>query len=153
MTALGEEETGHEDSENWSFDLIDLNILDDNDSDTFTAFIELLEKNIQKEIEYLSKVRTAEAGVLPYFSGANTTVELRTVLKREYKWGENIDEFVPSIQTLTPVISVAIKVDSGSSKSFTFQTSPKDVQYLIDELRSALKIASAIENNVALKDG
>ena len=95
-------------------------------------------------------VRSVSAGVLPSLRGIGTTAELRGVFKRELRMGEKADTVAEEAcldknQPLTPVISVALSVDAGIPDRFCFQASPKEISWLIEELRFAIHKARVIE--------
>lgn len=148
LSAFEDDNIGVDDSKYWFEDLIELEIANSEEEHTFSIFIELIQNQLREKIVDLAMVRDAEQGVLPYFSSANTTVELRAVLEEKFKWGQDIDVFQPAVKKLTPVISINIGVDSGSTKNFSFQVSPEDLRYLISELESAFKVTQVLSNKV-----
>jgi hypothetical protein len=146
LSALHHEDTRDEDSRSWACDLTEMELLTSDATERFALFIDCLRDQALSQIEAIQRKREAEAGVLPAFTGASTTVELRGVFKKDYKWGKDLDAFIPEIADVVPVVSVAISVDSGATKRFTFQATPAELEYLIKELQAAKKCAATLKD-------
>lgn len=144
IRALSNDDLENEDPELWADDLISSGILAPQLKNELLSFITLLKTECLEKIQSTELRQHAESGSLPVFATASTTVEIRGVLKKQYAWGCSIDDFEPEIDSLVPVISIAIGVDSGLVQQFTFQTTPQNLQYLIDELRAAQKSADKL---------
>ena len=139
---------GEEDPNLWAADLRSVGLLTAETEKRFIEFMMFLKMQISPKVESLGRERMAETGVLPSFSGASTTVELRGVFKRPFKWGIDVDDYTPEVVSVRPIVSVAIAVDSGVTKVFTFQAAPDEIGYLIAELRAAQKCASVLESRI-----
>lgn len=144
ISALYDEETKKDEPSLWAADLIELDLLPKESGPLFLKVIQFLKENFES-LASLHRERRTESGVLPVFRGVDTTVELRAVLKNEYKLGTDVELFEPELQSMCSVVSVAISVDSGLNKNFTFQATPDELNYLISELRAAQKCASIME--------
>lgn len=113
--------------------------------------LERLLSSIQDDVlpwyrRYRSERR--ELQVLPRLATADTTVELRGVLRETYTWGTPIEEFSPEIIDVVPVISVKIGLRGVSNEStyVHFQGKPEEIDYLIAELQAAKKAAQSLSD-------
>jgi hypothetical protein len=97
----------------------------------------------------LARERAAESGVLPAFTGVSTTVELRGVFKKPYKLGSKIEDYTPELLSYRPIVSVAISVDGGVTKTFTFQATPDELKYIIAELQAAQKASTVLHSKMS----
>ena len=91
--------------------------------------------------------RQAKTGILPAFRSISTTVELRTILDKEYVWGNPIKDFSPKIIGWVPIVSVDIKTDSANDQHFYFQAVIEELNIIIQELTAAIKIAEIASKN------
>jgi hypothetical protein len=146
LSAFNDEDIKDEDPSLWADDLLSISLLTTDHRERFLLFVDCLKSQALDDIEVLERRRKAESGVLPAFTGASTTVELRAVFKKIYKWGTPINDYSPECEDLTPIVSVAIAADSGIAKRFTFQATPEEIEYLICELQAALKCAQVISD-------
>lgn len=110
------------------------------------ATIEILLEKIKKESEWYKQEELKEnfeKGLFPNIRGVGTTVGFRGVFNREIRFGEIIEDYSKEVNIneenpLIPTISVALTLDSGSPNRFIFQISPKNTEWLIEELKAAL---------------
>ena len=148
LSALYHDDTKSEDPSLWAKDLIELDLLAQESESRFLKAIAFLKANLDT-LAKIYKEGKSETGVLPVFRGADTTFELRGVLKDRYKWGTDVEQFEAEILSMRPIVSVAISVDSGVNKVFTFQATPDELDYLISELRAAQKCATALAEKLS----
>lgn len=148
MSAFREENIRDESPDLWAKDLVTADAMNSESQEQFVEFISLLKDVAFARVEALQRERRAETGVLPSLKGIGTSVELRGVLKEEYEWGKPVEEYDPKIEGLIPVVSVAIKVDSGTPDRFVFQAASDEILFMINELQSALKSVLALKEHI-----
>ncbi len=117
--------------------------------------LNLLKKESQWYEQHKLK-KSFSAGLLPSFKGVGTTVELRGVFNRRIYIGEKIDSYIKDVKInkenpIVPIISIAITLDSGTPDRFCFQTSPGEVEWLIEELKSSLHKSKMLEGEFNIK--
>ncbi len=93
--------------------------------------------SLQKErLEKISK-----RGVLPCFQNISTTVEVRSVVEKDYNLEKPASEYEPKIISRIPIISIDIRTDSGNDQHLYFQASIEEASAIIQELLASIKIA------------
>lgn len=116
----------------------------------------LIKQNVewykQKELK-----ESFEKGLFPFLKGIGTTVELRGVFNREIKLGEDINSYAKEIEInkenpVIPTISISINLDSGTPNRFCFQSSPENIEWLIEELKAALHKSKMLEEKFNVKN-
>lgn len=109
---------------------------------TIKTLLELLKDEYewykQKELK-----EDFEKGLFPNLKGIGTTVGLRGVFNREIKFGETVDKYSKEVEIndespLVPTITMSITLDSGTPNRFVFQISPRNAEWLNEELKAAL---------------
>ena len=134
---------GQDDCPNWISDLQEAGLVDDKNRAQLSAFLD----GLSERADQLSKTaleRAAESGVLPTLRSFGTTVELRAIQKSRYRIGTNVENYQPKLTGVVPIVSVFVRLDSGTPSSFVFQAPADDLTYFIDVLRAAQKDASAL---------
>ncbi len=131
-------------TEAWAEDLTELGVLGEKQAKGFLSFIGKLRSKLSEPLKELSRENKAEIGILPVLSSMSSTVEIRGVFEERFELGADVSAYKPKLIDVTPMISVAISLDSGTPSAFTFQASPRNLKYLIGELQVAIKCAEAL---------
>lgn len=111
--------------------------------------LKLIKKDAQQYHDTILKEIAIE-GIFPTIKGFGTTVEMRGVFSRELEYGESLDHYSKEVRVeegtpLVPVVSVSIKLTSGTPDRICFQASPEIIEWLIEELRASLHKLSLIK--------
>jgi|SRR3989338_9154803 len=117
--------------------------------------IEKLLNLIGQEVKWYDNYRlkkSSKQGLFPYLKSVVTTIELRAVFNREIKGKEKVEEYAKEAQLekdcpAIPIISIAITLDSGTPDRFCFQTSPEDIELLIERLKASLLKTKMLEEH------
>ncbi|WP_461210288.1 hypothetical protein [Desulfocurvus sp. DL9XJH121] len=136
----------------WSSDLIELGLLEQDQEAIFLAFLQELKERSVPELSQAKKERTYEAGVLPVLRSCGTTVELRAVFDKPYRWGTPLDKYNPILETVIPVISVRITLDSGETSDIGFQITPEVADLLINQLGAAKLDADLLLQKITIPE-
>lgn len=120
----------------------DLGQLGVKNQDAIIKLLDLIKQKIPWYQEYKLK-KTYKRGLFPYLDSVGTTVELRGVFNREISGKETCEEYIEEVKiesnnSLLPVISVSITLDSGDPDKIIFQSSPDAIQLLIERLKAAV---------------
>lgn len=142
ISAFNEDDLKGDKPEDWADDLEAIGCLGVRAH--FLELIGYLRKNLSGEYHEFAQETAEAVGVMPFFAGISSTVELRAILEKEYEKGTDVSNYEPVIARTIPIVSVAINVDSGMLKRFMFQARPKDLEYVIRELQAAVKTAGAL---------
>lgn len=124
--------------------------IDINELGSIEKLIELVKKESSWFDEY-KLTNSISVGLFPFLKGIGTTVELRGVFNRQLKFGEKADDYMNSVKIyydnpVTPVITIALTLDSGTPDRFCFQASPERIEWLIEELKASLYKMKILEN-------
>jgi hypothetical protein len=149
LSTLQEEDMTDEDPKLWTKDLISFGLLPSAGEERFYQYMIALRDSAFSKLDTLARERSAESGVLPAFTGVSTTVELRGVFKKPYKLGSKIEDYTPELLSYRPIVSVAISVDGGVTKTFTFQAAPDELKYIIAELQAAQKASTVLHSKMS----
>src|SRR3989338_5408287 len=117
--------------------------------------IEKLLNLIGQEVKWYDNYRlkkSSKQGLFPYLKSVVTNIELREVFNREIKGKEKVEEYAKEAQLekdcpAIPIISIAITLDSGTPDRFCFQTSPEDIELLIERLKASLLKTKMLEEH------
>lgn len=121
----------------WSSDLIELGVLNRDQESAFLALLQDLKERTLPTLSKVKKQRVYGSGVLPSLKSCGTTVELRGVFDKPYRWGTSLAEYKPVLEDVVPVISVHITLDSGAISEIGFQMTPDEADLLISEFSAA----------------
>lgn len=138
--------------EDWCVDLVELGILGDVDCPVLVSFLQELKDKAVPAVSKVRKQRLYGAGVFPSMRSCGTTVELRGVFEKPYRWGTPLAEYKPVIEEVVPIISVHITLDSGHNSDVAFQVTPEEISLLIDELTAAKIDAKLLSERLALAE-
>lgn len=136
-------------------DLIVLGFKEEN-LQSIKKLLTLIKQNSEWYEQYRLK-KSFSAGLFPYLKGIGTTVELRGIFNRGIYIGEKIDSYIKDVKInkdnpLVPIISISITLDSGTPDRFCFQASPEKVEWLIEELKSALHKSKMLGKEFNIKE-
>lgn len=145
------EEIRVESPELWIEDLLSRKIIKRSEAPRFLRFVTALKEKTFPKIEALSKAGEADVGVLPTLAGITTSVELRAVLRKDFELGDDPSKYVPEIEEVRPIVSVSIRLDSGTPSTFAFQSAPQHLEYLISQLQAAQKASRELAKRYTRK--
>jgi hypothetical protein len=151
LERMRDDDLANDTIETWADDLQDAEYLNKKAKSNFLYYLSLLKNSVLSKVSDISKQRATSAGLLPSFKSCSTMNDLRAVLTHPYKWGTPIKEYEPSIESVVPIITVRIGVDTKENSSFVFQATPQEVDYLINELLAAKKSMQRLEKKIILK--
>jgi len=136
--------TAADTGEDWAEDLRDVGLLTSSQAETLVERLRAVRTTVLPQVRDEFVSRRAAAGVLPCFTGAGTTVELRAVVEGHYRWDTPVDDYVPKVVGVVPVVSVHLGLDVGTPKDVYFQMDLGDIRRLIGTLVGAEKDAEAL---------
>jgi len=98
-----------------------------------TKYLSFLEKDSKRRRKLSFAVRA-----LPTLIGISAVIDYRVVVDSDFDWQKDSpDKYLPSCQTMVPVIIVRIKRDEGDS--LIFQCEPEDLEMLMRQFQATLK--------------
>lgn len=121
----------------WSSDLVELGLLEKQQEESFLALLQELKERTLPTVSRVRKELAYGVGVLPSLKSCGTTVELRAIFDKPYRWGISLKDYKPVLEKVVPVISVRISLDSGEISDIGFQMTPQLTDILIDHLKAA----------------
>jgi hypothetical protein len=119
-------------------DLRDLGVIQADEAKPVAQVIAHAKSELFPEYKKIAVARAYAGGVLPSLRSIGTTVELRPVIEPYFRLGMRPEEYKPKIVDQVPVISVHLAVDSGPVKEFVFQTSPDELEAIVQRLQATL---------------
>jgi hypothetical protein len=105
---------------------------------TFISAIETVKMVALASIEDINRARTG-AGITPSLELAETTVELRGVIKPDFEVGDRAETYEPRIMGFVPVVSVRIQLDRGQPNDICFQCDEFQWNLLLEHLQATNK--------------
>jgi hypothetical protein len=141
---LIEEEYKDDSAEQLTEDVFSLNLINEEKKDTFLEVIEILKEDLGNTLIKASAERISKLGVLPSFSGINTSVELRSIIERNIRFDESVDEYSPNLIGYIPIISISISSDDENNSNYYFQATIEETIIIIKNLQAALKISETM---------
>ena len=123
----------------WADDLQSMGILKPDKVTFFISIMKQLKDKFKSTVSPILTEQQYQIGVIPTFSSIETTVEMRAMFENEYELETPVEDYIPKIIGVTPIISVVISASRGDSREFVFQASPSQIKTFIESLRSTLK--------------
>lgn len=148
------EETTDTTLKHWVHDLATLNLISRGQQEVLLCRLIPIAQEIAPKFASEIARRQFAGGVLPTLRGCGTTVELRGVLKRPYKWGLEGSQvqYEPEVTDLVGIVSIKLRVDEGEPSSFYFQVEEPELDLLIGSLTAAKKDLAALREFKASTD-
>lgn len=119
-------------------DLLDSEFVSSEHRTSFITAIETIKIVAVSSIEDINRARTG-AGITPSLELAETTVELRGVIKPDFEVGDKADMYEPRLLGFVPVVSVRIQLDRGQPNDICFQCDEFQWTLLLEHLRATDK--------------
>jgi hypothetical protein len=105
---------------------------------TFIAGVETVKIVAVSSIEDINRARTG-AGITPSFELAETTVELRGIIKPDFEVGDKAESYEPRLMGFVPVVSLRILLDRGEPSEICFQCDEFQWNLLLEHIRATDK--------------
>lgn len=138
--------------ESWLRDLQSLGLVSEEEStgeaQRFSFVINHLRDEVLPLVEPRGREFRARRGVLPCYSGMDTTVEVRAVVKKDYDSSMVIGDYRPEILGHVGIVSIVIKVDVGKDRNFYFQADRDQLHRIKNYLSAALAKLDALEQQI-----
>lgn len=129
----------------WARDLQDMGLVDESQVDDLSRFLVALKERVAPEALEVSKKQEAAGGLFPSLRTVGTTAELRAVVRRTWRFGTDVNSYVPEISDLAGVVSVFLRFDSGFPDTVVFQVSKDGLRLLTESLEAAKRELEALE--------
>jgi len=154
LKKLGESEKQDDTPADWATDLRELGLIDSKDKPKQAVFLKMAESIKTESVRFRDEInrRKYASGVLPLFKSCGHTVELRAVQEEQYKWGDDVNKYTPCVIGTVPIVCINIGTDASSNNNFYFQMRSDQIDFLIDEMRSAKIEIDSLKRYVEGKD-
>jgi|GEM_PF-5417846 len=144
------EDENSDTADDWLEDLKSLGVIELDEEEEFLRIAKVLIDDVVPKIEKDVKRQKFTTGLLPVLENIGATVEMRAVNENKFKVGQDLNNYVPRVSDIVPLVSLHIGLDT--EENFYFQVSEEALDLMIDSLGAAKKDLSALKDFVKVKD-
>jgi len=138
----------------WTDDLVSLGIVSADKRKELELFLIYLWEEGKTRFSKAEKRESFQTGVLQKFLGIGHTVDLRAVIENQYRFGDDVSVYSPSITEVVPIISVDLILAHGpQERRIGFQITPEELRQMRDKLSAMLVECERLEKWVADQRG
>jgi hypothetical protein len=136
----------------WAADLAELEIIRPEQASAFETWSATIKNQLSPRLHPQARARVTERGLLPFLSSVGATVEMRGVFSSTYQWGDAVENYEPTLESVVPVVSIRLGFDSGFPDAVCFQASMPVIDRLISSLYAARREAEVLQERSRLAD-
>lgn len=111
-------------------------------------------KHVAEEKYYKSqKKKQYEQSGMPTLVGISGTVNLRAIYEKQYESNEDVEDYSPKCEGITPVAILKLRLDSDSPiENIFFQMTAREIRMVVEHLISMEKQIDEVVRFAKLKD-